>query len=448
MALILINIARQYPNSFIPMGRRTLADARIGTLQTFVEVLSDMGLEEGKDYRPVGLYGGNTIMFVFENKSIIQFVPMDETKDRDWRKMRGLLATAVGVDEVDTVKRDGFVAMSSRAGRRNRNGAPDVTISTCNPSESWVKEHVYIPWRDGNLPEDVAVIEFKMEDSFLYASGYYDGYKTNPEQWKQRFLHNNWDYMDDEDSLFKSRVLDTIHVPDYADGKKYLGADHARQGKDRTVLAQIVGDTLVDLKVYRKDDLIRLAKPEEKEAPPYSHIIGREIVRYSDKHTIGYTHTGVDALPSGVVDYMRSIKRPVFEYMPGARSTPRKPTAEEERKGIKPKPSYDMIRSEGAYLLSQDMEQGKFHFYDGCPHLADLKQELLWHGFSSKDKMFCVEKKDEIKVRLGKSPDLADALFIAYWMMKKGMPAGTYGQRRLDEPSAAPATAGLLDMTF
>lgn len=455
MALILINIAWKYPKCLIPIGRITLADARAGTAYTFTEALDDMGMEEGKEYRSVGLQGGSTMKIIFDNGSVIQFTPMDKTKDRDWRKVRSVPATCVGFDEVDTIEYDGFVALSSRAGRRNRPNeegvsAPDITISTCNPNETWVKEHVYLPWKAGTLPDDMAVIEFKMQDSFQYSEGYYDGYKTNPMQWQQRFLYNNWDYMDDENSLFKSKVLDSIHTPNYNDSaQKALGVDHARQGKDRTPFAEIVGDTLVNLQVYDRDSLIRLAKPEEKENPPWSHIIGREVVRYSDARSIGWQNTGIDALPSGVVDFMRSIGRPVFEYMPGARSQPRKPTAEEERKGIKPKPSYDNIRSEGAYLLSQDMEQGKFFFYDGCPHLAELKQELLWHGFETKDKQFCVEKKDKIKERLGKSPDLADALFIAYWMKKKGIGSpGTYGSSQTNSKEDRPVTAGLLDMDF
>lgn len=415
-----------------------------------------MGLVQDKDYRFIGLQGGNTLRIIFENGSVINFTPMDKTKDRDWRKVRSVPATCVGFDEVDSIQHDGFVALSSRAGRRNRPnedgiGAPDITIATCNPNETWVKELIYNPWRKGTLPKDTVVIEFKMEDSFQYAEGYYDGYKTNPMQWQQRFLYNNWDYMDDEDSLFKSRVLDKIHVLDYAEDTNFLGVDHARQGKDRTPFARLVGNTLVDLRVYEKEDLVRLAKPNEKENPPWSHIIGREVMRYSDKHTIGYEQTGIDALPSGVVDFMRAEDRPVFEYMPGARSEPRPPTDEEERKGIKPKPSFDNIRSEGAYLLSQDMEQDNFFFWDGCPHLSDLKQELLWHGFESKDRMFCVEKKEKIKARLGKSPDLADALFMGYWMYKKAgqVSIGTYGNAKSSTTEGEkPFTAGVLDMKF
>ena len=424
-------------------------------MQTFIEVLNDLGLQEGKHYRIIGRYAGNTLSIIFlENNSVINFLPMDVTRDRDSKKLKSIPATAVGVDEVDSVAKQLFTDLASRAGRKNRNGAPDITIATCNPNEGWVKEHVYRPHREGTLPEGTAVIEFEMQDSFLYDEGYYDGFLTNPEQWKQRYLYNDWDYLDDEDSLFKSRVLDSIHTPNYSeDWTDYLGADHARGGKDRSVFANIKHNegvsVLVDLELTTRDDLVRLALPEEKENIPWSAVLGRKLIRYMDSRSIGYEHTGVDALPAGLIDYMRAEKRPVYEYLPGAASKPRKPTPNEERKGIKPKPLYDMIRSEGADLLRQDMEAGKFFFWDGCPHLSELKQELLWHGFTVKDKQLCVEKKDQIKKRLGgKSPDYADALFIAYWMTKQKASVGSYGRSDVSDKSDSTITGGMLESTF
>lgn len=454
MALIFINIARQYPNSFIPIGRITLADARTSTAHVFAEVLSDMGLIEGRDYRAIGMYGGNTIMFVFENKSRIQFMPVDETKDRDWRRARGVPATCVGFDEVDTVAQGGFVALSSRAGRKNRpseNGvaAPDITIATCNPNETWVKEHIYKPYKKGTLPDDVKVVEFFMEDSFLFKEGYYDGFLTNPEQWKQRFLFNNWDYLDDEDSLFKSRVLDNIHVSNYAPKVNYMGVDVAREGKDRSVFVRIVGNTLVDIKIYTKSDLDRLASDDEKDAPPYSNILGREALAYADKHSIGWQHSAADAVGNGAgfIDYTRSQKRPFKEYKAGAR--PLFADDPDVKKGErKPKFSiaYDMLRSQMYDQLAKAMENGEFFFLDSCPHLADLKQELLWHLYDSKDKQLAVEKKDQIKKRLGKSPDIADALCIAFYASQQKK-IGTYGSTVKDKETNT-FTGGLLDMRF
>lgn len=414
MAYAFVNIAWQFPGSFIPIGRKSLSEIRVGTWHSFVEVMDTMGLTEGQDYTFVQ---GNDLRITFSNRSVIQFIQMDKTKDREWQKIKSINATATGVDEVDGVDHGGFVMLASRTGRKNTNGAPDVTVATCNPNETWVKELVYKPWRAGTLPDNVLVIEFEMQDSFLYSSGFYDKYEGNPPQWKQRYLMNNWDYLDDESSLFKSRLLDSIHRMDYdKEAKRYLGVDVAREGKDRSVFAQIVGDTLIDIQVIARSDLERLALDSEKIAPPYTTILGREVLKYATREEIGYSNSAVDAVGNGggVVDYLRSQLFRVNEFKAGGKANG----------------NYDMLRSEMYMGLAQDMEKGKFFLYEGCPFLSELKQELLYHQYEIKDKVMAVESKDKIKLRLGKSPDIADAVIMAYYN-KKRIPDSRYNKNRI-----------------
>ncbi len=412
--LALVQICLQYPGSFVPIGRKTLAEARLGTWQTVLEVIDNCNLEEGVEYTKTE---GNELKIKFKNKSIIQIVPIDQSKDRQWTKIKSINATAAGVDEVDAIVLEGFVTFASRTGRRNSNGAPGVTIVTCNPNETWVKELVYTPWRQGKLPPRTLVIEFQMEDSFLYRSGYYERFELNPPQWKQRYLNNNWEYLDDDNSLFKSRVLDAIYVQSFDESlMKVMGVDVAREGKDRSVVAKIVGKTLVDIKIYTREEIERLAKPDERDAPPYNIILGREVYKYAMREEIGYSHSACDAVGNGggVVDYLRSIQFKINEFKAGERS--------EE--------NFNMMRSEMAFKLAKDMEKGEFFFWEGCPFLSELKQELLYHLYTTEDKMVKVESKELMKKRLGKSPDIADAVMIAYYNLKR-LPDSRFNLNRI-----------------
>lgn len=414
-AFALVQIALQYEGSFIPVGRKTLAEARLGTWLTILEVLDNCQLVEGQDYRKTE---GNELKIRFKNKSIIQIVPIDLSKDRQWTKIKSINATSAGVDEVDAVDREGFLTFSSRTGRRNANDAPAVTIATCNPNETWVKDNVYTPWRNGTLAKTSLVIEFQMEDSFLYHTGYYNRYELNPPQWKERYLKNNWEYLDDDNSLFKSRVLDSIYVDEYpTEGSTiYLGIDVAREGKDRSVFAKIVGNVLVDVRVYTKDELERLALTEEKDAPPYNIILGREVYKYAMREEIGYSNSACDAVGNGggVVDYLRSVQFKINEFKAGERS--------EE--------NFNMMRSEMYFKLAKDMEKKEFLFWSGCPFLSELKMELLYHLYTTEDKVVKVESKEQLKKRLGKSPDIADAVIIAYYNRKR-IPDKLYNQNRI-----------------
>lgn len=412
MAMVLISIARQYPGSFIPVGRKTIAEARVGTVLSFIEVLANLNLRDGKHYRGISLFGGTEPpRFVFENGSIIQFIPLDHTKDREWQRIKGINATAAGVDEVDGVMESGFDMLAARVGRKNTEiiegyPPPAIIIAACNPNEAWVKEKVYLPYKRGTLPADTRVIEFDMTDSFLYPSGFYDRYADNPPQWRQRYLMNNWDYLDDDMSLFKSKILDNIMVDDYNGANThYAGQDVAREGTDRSVTAQIVGNVLTDIVIYRKEDLDYFATDEEKQAPPYSNILGRKFIEYCTANSIGYQHAAGDAvgLGAGFIDYCRGEKFYVDEYKAGSKAT---------------EGDFDMIRSQLAVMLANDMANGDFYLYEGCPFLAELKKELLYHQYQTRDKIMKVESKGELKKRLGRSPDVADAVFIAYWKMK------------------------------
>lgn len=412
MAYAHINIARQFKGSFIPVARKTLSEARIGTVLSYLEVLDTMGMIEGVHY--VFLSGGE-IKIRFSNKSVIQFVPLDQTKDRNWQRVKSINATCEGIDEVDGVAYEGYLMFLARRGRK-KTGAPECLIATCNPNDAWVKEHIYDPWKKGTLPYDICVIEFQMEDSFLYPTGYYRPFFTNPPQWQQRYLYNNWDYQDDDNSLFKNSLLNSIFTGKYRmEDEGYHGTDVAREGKDRSVLVEIRGNTLVNIDIYTREDLARLAPENQKDAIPYGPILSREIIKYCTERGIGYKNAACDAVGNGggVVDSCRESGFKLNEFKAGG--SPIKNEGAKDLRTPRFSVNYDMLRSQVFHQLALAMEKGEFLFYQGCPHLGDLKKELLYHTFEIKDKFMKVEKKEEIKLRLGKSPDIADAVAIAFY---------------------------------
>ena len=49
------------------------------------------------------------------------------------------------------------------------------------------------------------------------------------------------------------------------------------------------------------------------------------------------------------------------------------------------------------------------------PPSRDLRVELCAARYSAEDRTIRLEKKEKIRARLGRSPDLADAVVMAYW---------------------------------
>lgn len=410
-AVAMLSVALKFPDSLILVGRKNRTELKRGTLLSFREAAEEMHLYENIDIKendqdltwtipieqPDGTY----------KHSYIMFLELDHTKDRQFTKVKSINATCAMIDEADGVVHDAHIALYSRTGRRNKNGAPRFILDTCNPNEAWIKTEVYDKWSNpeehGPLPEDMAVIEFETADSFLGAA-YYDGFKNMPAPWRKRYLKNDWNYGDDDTSLFKYRHMDRQHVKTYSPALRYVGYDVARTGRDRSVLAMWEGRTLVDIKIIKDHD-------EQMDTADQAD----ELHTYATENLVGHDNISVDAvgIGVGVIDSAHKLNMWVHEFMSGAASTETVRVKNKDGEYVD-MPLYDNKRSEIAHKLSRDLEAGEAFFHDGCPFLAEFKKEATMHNYASKDRQLGLEPKDKVKERLGHSPDLFDAVLMGY----------------------------------
>ncbi len=434
MAAVHVSYAFKYEDCIIPIARKDMAEAAITTWPVYLEVLDLMGLVFGKHYTI--REATNDLRIKFANNSIIQFIGLNKSRDRQWSKAK-VTSTMAGVDEVDDVDEGGYDVLYSRTGRRNRNGAPRVMISACNPNDAWIKHKIYLPWlkrENRRLPgladeewnaiqpldPKKAVVEFTMEDSLLYSSGYYDRYADRPLSWRQRFLLNNWNYIDDENALFKGRSMDILTVRTLKRGEKFIAVDPNAGGKDRASIVLWEDDTLVDAEVYTTEELEKLALPDERNPMNYGSVIGRLTVAMMNREGVGATNVAGDVvgIGQGWLTYMLSNGyRKVNQFRSGDAPIQ---TPKEKAKNIKP-PYFD-LRSQMYALWAMDVDNGRVFFYTDMPHLSALKKELQLHEGEASSKVMRVTPKDEIRKLLGASPDIADGAMMGYWvrMLRKG----------------------------
>ncbi len=399
-AMAFISIAINYPGSVIPIARKNRTELKRGTLLSFHEAAEKMNFTDFEENR-------QDLVWNFSNGSMIMFLELDHTKDPQFSKIKSINATCAGIDEADSVIREAHIALFSRTGRRNENGAPDFILDTCNPNEAWIKDTVYNPWSNpeqyGELPQDVSVIEFETKDSFL-GKDYYTRFDNMPLAWRKRYLYNDWNYGDDDTSLYKYRHMDRQTVDTFEPANRYVGDDVARTGRDRSVIAMWEGFTLVDIKIVKDS--------EEQMDTADQAVILKE---YAEENRVGYEHISVDAvgIGVGVVDHAKKLGLYVHEFMSGAASTSTVTTKNKDGKLVE-SATYNNLRSEIAHKLARDLEEGVAFFYSGCPFLSELKKEATMHNYEIKDKQLALESKDKVKERLGHSPDLFDAVLMGY----------------------------------
>jgi hypothetical protein len=178
----------------------------------------------------------------------------------------------------------------------------------------------------------------------------------------------------------------------------------ARGGKDRSVEAQLEGPVLTDIDIFKdKDESIDTAVQADM------------LKAYCTENLIGYENQGVDAvgLGVGVVDAGKKLDVFWHEFMAGAASTETITVKDKEGKPVEVA-AFALLRSQLAYQLALALERGEFFLYSGCPYLAEFKKEATMHNYEIKDKVLALEPKDKVKERLGSSPDIFDAVLMAY----------------------------------
>jgi phage terminase large subunit len=395
LAQIFISMSMQFPRTRYGIFRKNLTVLKRTTYQTFRKVAFDYGLLEGQHYKA----NRSEMYWEFNNGSTIYFSELDETKDPDFNKVKGLELTAAGIDEVNEIAQEGYDIVSSRVGRENHNGEPQFVLSTCNPSDNWVKDRFYTPWIKNKLPADHLFIPSLPRDNPHNSQEYLDALDRMPIQFKKRYVEGNWDYVDDANALFPNHVLDRMMVASVPKaGLKTIGVDVSREGGDKTVFSLFIGDTLTDLLEPEVD---------RSDVAPISDLIADELILYMQKNLVGYQQVWIDAVGNGggVVDSMRRRGYYVNSFKSGEKSTD---LHEDET------PKYDMLRSERYYKMAQAGTQGKLKIWKHCPWVEELRRDLLAHTYEVTDKQFIVESKTKMKKRLGRSPDFADAVVMGW----------------------------------
>ena len=123
-----------------------------------------------------------------------------------------------------------------------------------------------------------------------------------------------------------------------------------------------------------------------------------------EKH-IGGERVSVDCvgLGAGVLDGLVNKGYPVFPFN----------SSEKPNESI-PFYSFQNRRAEAFWLLREAIKNGEIKIKKN----SQLMRELTNIKYIIKDKTIRIESKDEIKKRLGYSPDYADALCIAFYVSR------------------------------
>jgi len=380
------------------IGRTVLQQLKLTTLNTLFEVLQQMGLKSGEHY----VYNGQSNVITFNNKSEIilkdlQFQPSDPNFD----SLGGIEITACFIDEAAQISYLAYNILKSRIRfKLTEYKLEPKMLMTCNPGQVWLKKEFYIPYIQGTLTVDKAFIPALPLDNPHLPPSYIEMLRSLPPAQRRRLLEGDWNYMEEDDSLFNfDHISSSVfkNIPQ-GDDKKYLSVDVARFGGDRSVVVVWSGLVALEVKVYTKLSTTELST---------------EITDIMRMYGIHPTNVIVDSdgVGGGVADQIR-----------GTNFVNNSKALHEQ--------NFINLKSQCYVKLSELFKDGKISINIMEPSVVDeLTQELLAVKLKDidKDNKVAVMSKDEMKKILGKSPDLSDAFMMRmYYEIKNLKSTGRY----------------------
>lgn len=414
VALWMILQCRNFPGIRIGLGRKELSRLKQTTLITIMrEVHPVLGIKES-EFR----FKGDSNTLIYENGSEIQLFDLAyQPSDPDFDTLGSLNLTHVVIEEVGEIRQKAKEVFGSRKDRylNQHYGITGKLVMTQNPSQNFTRQQFYNPYKELGSGEyqkwPIGVVYVKgiaMEahrvfikslptDNPFLSKNYIETLKRLPTKERKRLYEGNWDYADDEDSLFQSELLDRATAYNAHDNfsenpQKFIGVDVADKGKDKTIVSLMVDGVLMEQRRLNVDT------SGEK---PISHLYADELIKFAQQNGITIHQAKNIAIEgNGVGVGMRDAMRTKGWFISIYTSTSRS-------------------RSQGFYDFHLDMDAGKARIYENLNTLEDLKVQLQTHTYEMNDKLEpVVVGKKKIKEIIGHSPDEADSAMICNWIRR------------------------------
>lgn len=390
----------KWPGSRWVIGRAVLARLRETTLRSLQAVLRESGLDRNCTYN------ASTNVYTFSNGSEIFLKDLKrDPSDPMFDSLGSLEITGAFVDEVAEIDQMARQVLSTRIRHKLTDFAliPKMLFTT-NPCKTWPYTDFYLPFTRGELPSHMRFVQSLHADNPFLPKSYADQLSRLPQSLRLRLLEGKWDAEEDPMALMTTdaiidcystelplvrrngQVVATV-LGNVQDSTRYLTVDVARLGQDRTVVVVWTGLHVDELHVLEKSDTVATASFVR-------NLASRHAVRP------GHIVVDVDGVGGGVVDQLRGC----VSFANGSR-----PLHGE---------NFANLKSQCWHALAELVERGEVSFGGVPGELRDLltgELENVRRAPAEDVRRVAVEAKSEMKARLGRSPDLGDALMLRMW---------------------------------
>lgn len=391
--------AYAYPGYKSFIGRNELTRLMASSFVTFTKVCKFHKIPSS-DWKLNGKYN----YIEFRNGSRIDLLDLSfKPSDPMYERLGSLEYTDGWLEEAGEIPFMAVDILKSRVGRHKNEefGLQPDTLYTYNPNKGWVYK-VYKNWKEGKLPKDVVFIQSLYGDNPHTAKIYGEQLNRITNQaMRQRLKDGDFDYDDSQDSLVDFEALTDTFSNTIDSGHHYMTVDVARLGKDRSVFTFWDGLNMVGVKTFNKQSIdVTVQKIKDyaaQERIPYSNIIIDE-----------------DGVGGGVVDNLFGVKG----FTANSRAIATQSQIQDRTLRVEHlltnTPVYANLKAQCGWKLAELINERKIAFKvpDYRDAIIEEISSLLRDNDVDGEGKKRLRKKEEVKMELGRSPDIADAILM------------------------------------
>ena len=387
----------KYPGVRGLIGRSKLDALKKTTLNTFFDVCNQWNIKAGEHYT----YNAQSNIITFYNDS--QIILKDlflYPSDANFDSLGSLELTFACIDEANQITEKAKNVLSSRLRYKlDEYGLIPKLYMSCNPAKGWVY-NIYKEDRDNTLANHKKFIQALVSDNKHISKHYEEQLMKLDEISKARLLRGDWEYDDSKDTLVDYDAIINMFSNIVDTGDKYITADIARFGKDKTVIYFCNGLQLSNIYTMDMSSMVDVSNKIKE-------IQQREGVRLSN------ICIDSDGVGGGAADLIRGCKN----FYNGSKAV----------RGE----NYQNLKTQCYYKLADMINKGQIGISTNDIKFKELliqEIEMVKRTNIDKDGKLSILSKDKVKDLIGRSPDYSDALMMRCYY-ELGLNTGKYSVR-------------------
>lgn len=404
-----------YPETAWGLGRKELSQIKRYTLDTLFKVFAECNITQDHYVYNQQL---NTIRF-FNGSKIYLLELAFKPSDPLYQRFGGMELTGAAVDESGEVEHSAINMLATRCGRR-RNKLYNIkkkVLETFNPAKNHVYNRYYLPYVKNEMKAEYCFIKALPSDNpSPEVEDYVNSIIASGDKVTiERLVYGNFEYDNDPSALINYdniiNMFSNEHICQFKDLKmigtlqdgkllseKYITVDVARLGKDSTMILVWYGLSVIKYKKYIKqttDVTASIIKELQREYNiPMSNVI-----------------IDSDGVGGGLCDQLKGC----IEFVNG--SSPLH------------KENFTNLKTQCYYKLAEIVNKNNLYFKLDDVDIRNMliaELELVKAKDIDKDGKKNLISKEVIKQRLGRSPDISDALMLRMYPIVRSSKLGGF----------------------